>query len=144
MKTFVITKGGVARIMSAIDSISDPMDAIAKWHPDDRAEVTATRRIESADIPPQATLKDAWRDTGSAIRVDMPVARTLVTARVRTERDRRLAETDKEVLTLDGEAIPGLLKAKRQALRDLPISVQADLDAITTPEALEAYEPAWP
>jgi hypothetical protein len=33
------------------------------------------------------------------------------------------------------------LAAHRQALRDLPLTVQWDLDAIRTPEALEAYRP---
>jgi hypothetical protein len=63
---------------------------------------------------------------------------------IRAERDVRLAATDIDVFKLDGQAIPAPLKAKRQALRDIPATVQADLNSAATPEALEAFEPTWP
>lgn len=75
MKYFVITKGGVARVMQADDSVTDPMDEVAKWHPADRAQVTSARPISRAEIPDEKRLRDAWVDTGSKIVVDLAKAR---------------------------------------------------------------------
>lgn len=77
-------------------------------------------------------------------RVNMAKARPIKTDRIRVERNARLTATDAEVSKFDGATIPGPLRAKRQALRNLPAVIQADLNAITTPVALEAYEPPWP
>lgn len=77
MKYFVITKNGIGRIMEAADSVSDPMGEIAKWHPADQAQVTTARRISKSAIPADYAYRDAWRDTGSAIEIDMPEARAV-------------------------------------------------------------------
>lgn len=83
MPRFVIVKNGIARIMDALPGI-DPADAIAKWHPDDQAEVTSHRAIDISDIPSHPQFKDAWRDNGTSIDVDMPAARTIHIARINT------------------------------------------------------------
>ena len=64
---------------------------------------------------------------------------------IRTERDNRLLESDKEKNRLDdvgSQAERDALATKRQELRDIPAGV--DLDAIATPEALESFQPSWP
>ena len=87
----------------------------------------------------------AWEmDVDGLPKVNMGKARPIKTDRIRVERNVRLAATDIEVSKLDGAVVPVALKTKRQDLRDMPTTVQADLDAITMPVALKAYEPAWP
>ena len=87
----------------------------------------------------------AWEmDVDGRPKVNMAKARPIKIDRIRVERNARLAATDSEVSKLDGAAIPAALKTKRQALRDLPVTIQPDIDAINTPVALEAYEPSWP
>lgn len=102
--------------------------------------------IEATELPYFGSFgRAAWHQNGASTPVfDMVRARPIKTEQIRKERDRRLEETDIEVLQRDGGPIPAPLVARRQALRDMPATVQTDLDAVTTPEALEAYEPAWP
>ena len=77
MKTFIIVKGGIARVMSAVDSVVDPMEHVAKWLPADQAQVTSAREIDRADLPNNPEFKDAWEDDGQKIAVNMPIAREI-------------------------------------------------------------------
>lgn len=111
------------------------------------ARASSGRVISSDDIPAERPdwLRDAWRDDGAKIRVDMTVARQNKLDRViRPERNRRLAESDIEIAKLDGGGVAQALKAKRQALRDLPATIKAQLEVINDPAALVAFEPEWP
>ena len=107
----------------------------------------ATRlpNCDAADLPGKR-FRDCWRNDGTGkIHVDMPLARAQRMAEIRAERDKRLAVTDADKNKLDdiGTAQQKTaLATKRQALRDIPQN--SDLEAVTTPEALEAFEPAWP
>ena len=100
--------------------------------------------VDDVNLPQGRYFRAAWRWKTTKVSVDMPTARSIKVDEIRLVRDARLVATDIEVSKLDGATIPAPLKDKRKALRDLPATVQPDLDAITTPEALEAYEPAWP
>ena len=107
----------------------------------------AVARIEDVTFPTNRFFRMAWKRGIGKIDVDMPKARIIKTNLVRAERDTRLATEDIELMKAEeggnvGEATQ--IKAKKQALRDLPTTIQPDLEAIMTPEALEAYEPAWP
>lgn len=89
MRIFVITKGGIARIMRTYKlspngnvSLNDPdapdaQDMIAQWHPNDQAAVTGVREINDSDIPSFIAFKDAWRDDGINITINMPTAREI-------------------------------------------------------------------
>lgn len=81
------------------------------WTPDPSIIITAEQKADEA-------LEQAW-------------------AALRAERDRRLAETDKQVLPFveRGEAAPPDLIAHRQALRDLP-QVTEDPADVAWPELL--------
>lgn len=95
---------------------------------------------------PTVHFHNCWRDDGTGkVVVDMPLARTQRLREIRTERDRRFAPLDNEWMKATGQgnkAEAEALEAKRQALRDIPQNI--DLEAVTTPEALEAFEPNWP
>lgn len=163
MRTFVVTKNGIARIfrtyaldeggwalIDAVDGAPHMADLIAnKWHAHHRAQVTNVREITEADIPGarSVAMRDAWEDDGSKIIVNMVKARTHKTDEIRVGRDARLAQTrtDHQDADIDNNVVEkARLAQKIRTLRDLPTTIQPALEAITTPEALETYEPPWP
>lgn len=108
------------------------------------------RELPDAALPASRRFRDCWRcDGADGVHVDMPLARGQRMAEIRRARNAKLAETDGPMLRAQEQAdtatVDGL-KAKRQALRDLPNQLEAAgaLDAIATPEELEAFEPTWP
>lgn len=97
---------------------------------------------EIDDVPVSRTFRNAWTLAGEAVAVDMPKAREIHLKSIREARLPLLAELDREWMKAmgqkrdkDAEAI----EAKRQALRDLPATV--NLDRFTTADELEAF---WP
>lgn len=91
----------------------------------------------------------AWLHTGDGkIHIDMPLARTQRMAEIRVKRNALLFDADK----MDDQQernvrlkLPDSLKnvdIYKQALCDLPATV--DMERITTPEELAAFEPKWP
>lgn len=102
--------------------------------------------VEAADLPDRR-FRNCWRHDGKIVAVDLPLARAQVLAEVRHERDARLVASDKDKARIDDIGTPGerqALAAKRQALRDLPATVAADLERIDTVESLAAYRVSWP
>lgn len=92
---------------------------------------------------------DCWRWDGRAatVVVSLPLARTQILAETRTERDKRLTDSDRDKARLDDMGTAqqkAALATYRQQLRDLPATVQTDLEGKGTPAELEAYAPPWP
>ena len=151
MRKYVIIMDGIARIMEAQDSVTNAMREIEKWHPDDQAKVTSVREIsaDGADIPTNRSvaLRDAWEDDGSKINVNLTKARAGKTNEMRPERNKRLADLDVSYIRAD-EAGDTTTKEKiavqKQKLRDLPATIQSDLNALDTPDKLEKFQPTWP
>lgn len=97
MRTFIVTRSGVARVMrtyalgpggrvvtpnsTGILSIGrvapDAADEITKWSPEAQAAVSSIREIAESDIPADATFKNAWRDDNTNINIDMLAARDI-------------------------------------------------------------------
>ena len=136
MRTFVIIKGGIARIMRtyALDpgrgrvlpnapGAPDAQDIIAKWHPDHQAAVTGVREINDSDIPSLAAFKDGWRDDGVNITIDMPTAR----------------ETHADHIAIAQAAEIARLKVEERKERLKSNTAQAD-DHAATVIALEALD----
>ena len=149
MKKFVIFKDGIARIMEAQDSVTDTMDEIKKWHPDDQAKVTSVREISESDIPVNRTvaLRDAWEDDGSKINVNLTKARAGKTNEIRPERNKRLSDLDVSFMRAVEAGDTGQqssIATLKQKLRDLPATIQSDLNALDTPDKLEKFQPEWP
>ena len=102
------------------------------------------RRIEEADLPSDRDFRNAWRDHGTGIDHDMVKARAIHMERIRYARDEELRATDALVMRADeqGNRIASdALKAKRQALRDLPALASAACDAAQTIAELKAVQP---
>ena len=88
-----------------------------------------------------------WAILSQKIVVRIPECRTAYMAALRAERDNRLEQSDRDKIRLDDIGTPEQIaahKAYRQALRDLPAVVQADLSALTTAEQIDQYQPTWP
>lgn len=84
---------------------------------------------------------------GQALVLSIAGARQQVLDEVRQERNRRLLASDQEKNRLDdvGSAEQkAALATYRQALRDLPVSVLAELAALVSAADLAAYAPTWP
>lgn len=130
----------------------------------DETEAEFIGRIQAKDVPPNATnvvvvddadmpvysslLRNSWRQVrANPPTVNMPFARGIVTDHIRLERDERLAALDIDYMRADEAGnVPEKERVAvvKQELRDLPATIQPDLDAIDQPGELEAYEPTWP
>lgn len=109
------------------------------------AECARLPDVYAAELPSRR-FRNCWRHTDK-VTVDVPLARGQLLAEVRVERNAKLDATDKEAARLADVGTKqeqDALKAKRQALRDLPAVVTSELDSLNTAEALEAYRPTWP
>lgn len=155
MRTFVITKDGIARVMRtyATDGTQDDPEGlaeVAEWAADSQAQVTSVREISEADIPSirSITMRDAWEDDGANISVNMVKARAnKIAYEVRPEMERRLVQARDDLEATEDNsnaAEQARVRTRRRKLRSLPATIQSDLDAIDTPEALEAWQPNWP
>ena len=107
--------------------------------------------IEEADLPYKGGLRNAWRQSGAAPpHIDMAEARKVKLARLREERNERLAALDGVEMrerALAEEAgdrtkLDAVL-AKKKALRDMPEAVAADtrFKDETDPAVLDAFRP---
>lgn len=105
-----------------------------------------------ADLPNERAgesrrFRDCWRWDGIKIEADLPLSRAQLMAELRTERDSRLMVSDGKQLKANET---GTQQQKddwnthRQALRDLPVTTQTDVDALTTAADLEAHAVTWP
>ncbi len=105
----------------------------------------ATRLADATDFPSRY-FRSCWRNDGrGAAHVDMPLARGQRMVEIRAQRNIRLDDSDKEWARLSEGGTPeqqAAHSAYRQALRDLPQSI--DLELLDTAEKLEAFQPAWP
>lgn len=103
--------------------------------------------IDSSQLPSKR-FRNCWRaPDGGAVRVVVALARLQILAEVRRERNLRLLLSDGEftrLLEIGTDQQRADLRVYRQALRDLPATVQAEVDGLSTPAQLEAYVPVYP
>lgn len=91
------------------------------------------QELKAADIPNDRYFRNAWKQNGNKINIDMPLAREIHMNAIRIARDLKLKELDIE--TMKGREV----QTEKQILRDLPVNT--DLTTATTPEELKAI---WP
>jgi hypothetical protein len=90
--------------------------------------------------------RSCWRHAGGVVVEDAGLCRQKVLADIRLDRDDRLSASDRDKARLDDIGTPPQQQAHRQyrqALRDLPATVAAQIAALT-PDELEAYQAPWP
>lgn len=105
--------------------------------------------VEAAELPYFGSFgRFAWRQNGPNAPVfDMGRARSIKVNQLRVERDVRLALEDIAYIRADetgNTAEKTRIATKKRQLRDLPVTIQPDIAAITTPSALETWQPTWP
>ena len=100
----------------------------------------------ATDAQPSRRFRNAWHVDGDVLTVNMTKARPLRLEEIRAERNARLKASDGDVLREQEQKGPKLVKltSYRQSLRDLPQVVGPALDALATPEDLDAFQPPWP
>lgn len=110
------------------------------------AEPGSTHEDINKETLPSRRFRNCWTKDASklgGVAVHMDKARAQVLAEVRVKRDAALAATDGQMLRAQETGKQGevsQLTAKRQFLRDLPATVEVQLNGLSTPEALEAFQ----
>lgn len=156
--------GTLRIIMEAPDgsmAVDAPVEAIA----DDPTKLAAhIVRLEAqgfvikkddatgADLPNERAgesrkFRNCWRWDGAKIETDLPLARAEIMVAVRAERNERINATDGMQLRANeiGSAQDKTdWNDHRQALRDVPATVQGEVDVLTTAADLEAHAVSWP
>jgi len=101
------------------------------------------REISTADLPSDRYFRNAWKDDGVTIDIDMVKAQPIHMKWIRKARDAKLKELDIDFMraveasdTVEQKRIADL----KQVLRDIPQNF--DLARVTTPEDLKALWPA--
>lgn len=118
--------------------------AAAKAAAEARPHVT----VDAATLPDEGSFKGARVfDPVKGIGTDMARARAIKTERIRAERNARLPDEDVNYIRAaeaNDAALKSAIAVRKQALRDLPATIQPALDAILDVRSLDAYDPAWP
>lgn len=97
------------------------------------------RRIDPTDLPGDGTFRNAWRDSGEAVVIDMPVARDIARGHLRRVRAPVLLDLDVQAARAIEQANTGALAeiaADKQRLRD--ITDRSEIAVAATPEDLKA------
>jgi len=95
-------------------------------------------------IYPDRYFRKSWRKSGaSSISVNLAVARSEKMDKLRAKRDELLKATDEEYVKLLSQGADlTAIQTRKQELRDMPDTRQAELDAISDIEELKNYVPA--
>jgi hypothetical protein len=144
MKKIIYTRpdGGVSVVYPVI-SADDPegfteQQALQRAHKDVPADAIEPTVVE--DIPSDRTFRNAWRQRGAQVEVDMPKAREIHRERLRRIRAPRLAAEDVNFMrALERGEPTSPIAARKQALRDAP--ADPAIEAAATPEELKLL--AW-
>ncbi len=129
-------------------SVAFVNNEVERWKATADEVYISHREVLDADVPASRYFRAAWEDGGSgSISINTNKAKEHKMNLIRAERDARLVDSDVDILKLDGGSVPAALATKRQNLRDLPVDIQLDVDALVATQgisALEAYQPTWP
>lgn len=149
--SFVTGAGGEAVAWRGVTASAVEV-LLAKTVWPDGKRVTGWRTMMANEtLPADRTFREAWRDQRDAevagrpptgiLTHDMAAVRALHLARLRRERDAELATSDGLLARAQDQNKPAemaAIRARRQALREMPTTAAPLLDAATTPEAVKA------
>jgi len=121
--------GGVSVVSVPIDTDTAIAAAIAKL------SLTASNvtTVDDSVIPTDRAFRNAWRQNGASVRVDLPIARTLVEKEIETRRRVKIRDV------LEREALGENVAQEKAALRS--INARLLVDAAQTPEELKSILP---
>ena len=144
MKIVIKTTDGV-QIMTLVAGC-DVNDALRKWgdlHPN---KYISHRSMPDDAIPSDRTFRDAWADTTPELTIDvnMAKARAIHLERIRTKRNAELSKLDIQATKAqdvgDADALTQI-RARKQELRDLPVTLAPTLASAASVDALKAIQP---
>ena len=144
MKIVIKTTDGV-QIMTLVGD-SDVGEALSKWgdlHPN---KYISHREMPDDAIPEDRTFRDAWADTTPelVIDIDMVKARDIHLERIRVKRNAELSKLDVQATKAqdigDAETL-AQIRARKQELRDLPVTLAPTLASAASVDALKAIQP---
>jgi len=95
--------------------------------------------VDGANVPDK-TYRNAWVAVNNQVVVDMPKARAIHLERLKAQREELLKVLDVEWskhTAQNKKQEADAIEAKRQALRDMPVTIQVALNAAQTPEQLK-------
>lgn len=99
--------------------------------------------VDASELPQDKTFRNAWKQNGSKIEVDMNAAREIQKQRIRQVRDPILAALDVEYIRAQEEnniTKQQTIVTKKNELREAPS--HSDLAAAASPEELKVVFPA--
>ena len=120
--------------LSVVSPATSEQDAWSKLPQD----AISPRFVEASDIPADRSYRNGWKDTGVAIRHDMPKCRNLHRQKLRELRTPKLLKLDADYLRADelgDTAEKARISSLKRALRD--ITAHPAIDAATTIEELK-------
>lgn len=100
-------------------------------------KVTSWTRIKGEDLPIDRTFRHAWRHDGKKFTHDMKKVREIHVERQRIARIPLLEQLDREWMKAMGQGNKveaDRIELERQKLRDLPTTIQPELEKAKTPE----------
>ena len=111
------------------------------------ADATGVMIMDRNQLPGDRRFREAWRKLGATVSVNLPAARAHRAAEIRAEVRRRMTKSNDDRALIDPVADAALMAAHgtyQTQLRALLRSVNADLAALSTPEAIAAWAPVYP
>ena len=138
-------------VMSSAAAVDAVMAHLVTLVPVGATNIRIVAHTEYPSLEPGSAglrFRNAWRQSlTGVVTIDIPLARLQCMNEVRSARVSKLEKANMDIEYAEDQATPALLarlRTYRQALRDVPQTNQASLDACTTPEAVGAWTPTWP
>ena len=112
----------------------------------ERGEISTFQAIlQTEQLPQERYFRPAWRFNGVSVTLDIPACRQRHLDKLRRVRNAKLQDSDADYMRALEQADQtklDTLKTYRQALRDMPQTVNTTLQAASTPETIKAVRPA--
>ncbi len=132
-------------IMNLVEG-ADLAEALRKCFKGEPGRYISHREMPDEAIPTDRTFRDAWADTTPelTIDIDMAKARNIHLERIRIKRNAELSKLDIQAIKAqdmgDTEALTRI-RARKQELRDLPVTLAPTLASAVTTDELKAIQP---
>lgn len=141
MKIIMKCTDGSIQVMTLVGD-PDLSEVLRKWGDVHPGKYLSHREVPDTAIPTDREFREAWIDVTpeSVIDIDMVKAKTIHLERIRTKRNAKLAELDKEGIKAQDtgdETELEKIRKKKQKLRDLPETIKIRLDMATSTEDLK-------
>jgi len=145
MKTIIKCTDGSLAVMTLVDG-ANLNEALKKWGDVNPGMYLSHREMPDEAIPVDRTFRNAWEDNTPELVIDinMTKARDIHLDNIRVKRNAELAKLDIEAIKAqdmgDTEALTQI-RARKQELRDLPVTLAPILANAVTTDKLKAIQP---